>query len=131
MSESPDGPMILDIGGEGRTEQAWNLNPRTHKTVGPERGQPIPRLIQGRGESIPLADGSVDLVIVERTPLRPGTLAEIRRVARPAGRVILRHAQAHQRDPHVLALQALPGTVRQGMTVIGGQTYQETIIELS
>jgi ubiquinone/menaquinone biosynthesis C-methylase UbiE len=126
-----EGPVILDIGGEGRNDGAWNLNPRTHKTVGSERGQPIPRLIQGRGESIPLADRSVDVVIVERTPLRPTTLAEIRRIAKPAAQVILRHAQAHQRDPHVLAVQALPGTVRQGMTVIGGQSYQQTVIQLS
>lgn len=126
-----DERMILDIGGEGRTDGAWNLNPRTHKTVGRERGEPIPRLIQGRGESIPLADQSVDVVIVERTPLRPATLAEIRRVARPAAQVILRHAQANQRDPHVLAVQALRGTVRQGMTDIGGQSYQETVIQLS
>ena len=126
-----DERMILDIGGEGRNDGAWNLNPRTHKTVGRARGEPIPRLIQGRGESIPLADQSVDVVIVERTPLRSATLAEIRRVARPTAQVILRHAQAHQRDPHVLAVQALPGAVRQGMTVIGGQSYQETVIQLS
>jgi hypothetical protein len=63
-------PFILDIGGEGRHPTAWNLNPRATKTLGPDRGEPIPRLIRGRGESIPLPDRSVDVVIVEQTPLQ-------------------------------------------------------------
>ena len=33
---------ILDIGGEGRHPDAWNLNPRKTKTLGPDRGLPIP-----------------------------------------------------------------------------------------
>jgi hypothetical protein len=121
-------PTILDIGGEGRHPQAWNLNPRRHKTFGPERGQLIPRWIEGRGERIPLPDGSVELLIVERTPLVPATLAEIARVASPAARIILRHVVAHHLDPHRLAVQVLAGTIQRGTVTIGSHTLQETII---
>ncbi len=127
----PPGSITLDIGGEGRHPGAWNLNPRSRKTLGPQRGEPIPWLIRGRGERIPLADQSVDILIVERTPLRPATLTEILRVARPLARVVLRHANAHARDPHHLAVQMLHGAVEQRLTLIGRQTVQETVIRLS
>ena len=58
----------LDIGGEGRYADAWNLNPSAVKTIGPNRGQMIPRRIPGRADVIPLPDHSVDQVIMERTP---------------------------------------------------------------
>jgi hypothetical protein len=108
MSERP---VILDIGGEGRHPEAWNLNPRSRKTLGQQRGELIPRLIQGRGDCIPLPDRTVDVLIVERTPLRLPTLSEMLRVASPAARIILRHANAHRRDPHRLAVQVLKGDV--------------------
>jgi hypothetical protein len=123
--------MILDIGGEGRYPEAWNLNPKSRKTLGQQRGKPIPRLIQGRGECIPLPNRTVDVVIVERTPLRLATLSEMLRVARPSARIILRHACAHRRDPHQLAVQVLTGAVEQRITMIGRQTVQETVIRLS
>ena len=123
-------PTILDVGGEGRHPEAWNLNPRPRKTVGPQRGEPIPRWIEGRGERIPLPDGSVQEIIVERTPLLPATLAEIRRVASPAARIILRHARVHHLDPHRLALQAFRGTIERRLVTIGRQTVQETVIVL-
>ena len=68
----PTIPMILDIGGEGRHPEAWNLNPRSRKTVGKQRGELIPLLIQGRGESIPLADRTVDVLIVEANAVAIG-----------------------------------------------------------
>jgi hypothetical protein len=55
----------LDIGGEGRHAEAWNLNPSPVKTLGPEKGLPIPRRIAGRANAIPLPDHSVDRIIVE------------------------------------------------------------------
>jgi hypothetical protein len=122
---------VLDIGGEGRHAGAWNLNPRTHRTVGSQRGQPIPRLIRARSEAIPLAAQSVDVVIVERTPLWPATLAEILRVARPSATIVLRHARAHGHDPHRVALQHLRGAVEQRTAFIGRQDVQETVIRLS
>jgi hypothetical protein len=124
-------PIILDIGGEGRHPEAWNLNPRTRKTVGPHRGEPIPRLIQGRGEFIPLSDRMVDVLIVERTPLRLATLSEVLRVASLSAQIILRHANAHLRDPHHLAVRILGGTVEQRMAMIGMQPVQETVVRLS
>lgn len=124
----PSGGFVLDIGGEGRHADAWNLNPRTRRTTRGVAGQPIPRLIVGRGESIPLADHSVDVLIVERTPLRPATLAEMLRVAKPSATAILRHAITPAGDPHRVALEVFQGTVRRRMTVIGRQQLAETIV---
>lgn len=123
-----DRPTVLDIGGEGRHSEAWNLNPRRYKTFGPQRGELIPRWIEGRGERIPLPDGSVEVVIVERTPLVPATLAEIARVASSTARIILRHVPVHHLDPHRLAVQALNGTIERGTITIGSHTLQETVI---
>lgn len=120
--------VVLDIGGEGRHAEAWNLNPRAHKTVGADRGRPIPRHILGRGEQIPLPDGWVDLVIVERTPLWPGTLAEIRRVTKPAATVILRHVAADWFDPHCRAVELLAGTASRRSIELAGQAAVETVI---
>lgn len=36
---------LLDIGGEGRYLDAWNLNHNRMKTLGPEKRSPIPRRI--------------------------------------------------------------------------------------
>jgi hypothetical protein len=123
--------VVLDIGGEGRHPEAWNLNPRTAKSFGPDRGQPIPRLICGRGERLPLADQSVDVMIVERTPLRTATLGEILRVARPGAIVYLRHFRPHQLDPHRNAVRMLPGRTERRTQSSGGHTAQETVIYLS
>ncbi len=62
-------PITLDIGGEGRHKAAINLNRNRRKTLGAGRGEPIPQLVVGRADAIPLADKSVDYIIVERTPL--------------------------------------------------------------
>ncbi len=123
-------PFILDIGGEGRHPEAWNLNPLAKRSLAPQRGQPIARLIRARGENIPLATSSVDLVIVERTPLRPATLREIRRIVKPGAFVLLRHADLPRLDPHRIALRVLPGRVHRGKLQIGGQQYRETAIRL-
>jgi hypothetical protein len=124
-------PIILDIGGEGRHPDAWNLNPRSRKTLGQQRGELIPRLINGRGDCIPLPDRTVDVLIVERTPLRLPTLSEMLRVARPSATIILRHAIAHQRDPHRHAVRVLRGAVEQRAAMIGCQRVQETVIRLA
>lgn len=54
----------LDIGGEGRYPEAWNVNPRATKTLGSDAGHPIPNLIKGRAEAIPLPDSSVELILL-------------------------------------------------------------------
>jgi hypothetical protein len=67
---------------------AWNLNPSFVKTIGKSKGQPIPRHLSGRADAIPLADGSVNRLIVERTPLQVAALQEIARVISSNGTII-------------------------------------------
>ena len=130
LAVRPQHPVMLDIGGEGRHPEAWNLNPLAKRSLAPHRGQPIARLIQARGENIPLATHSVDLVIVERTPLRPATLREIRRIVKPGAFVLLRHADLPWLDPHRLALRMLLGAVHRSLMQIGVQRYRQTVIRL-
>ena len=120
----------LDIGGEGRHHDAWNLNPSLVKTRGPDRGSPIPRLIRGRSDAIPLADNSVDRIIVERTPLRVDALREINRVVSPRGTIILRHAVPPGVDPHRTAAHLLRGRMRQRKIRIHGTWVQESEFQL-
>jgi len=119
--------LMLDIGGEGRHADAWNLNLSRVKTLGPERGAAIPRLILGRADAIPLPDGSVDRVIAERTPLRREALCEIRRIIAADGTVVLRHARPPNLDPHRLAYDILPGRVEQRTILRGSRRLQETL----
>jgi len=121
-----DLPLLLDIGGEGRYAKAWNLNPSRVKTLGPEKGTPIERLIYGRAEAIPLPDRSVRWILVERTPLRREALQEIARVIIPGGAIVLRHVAAPHLDRHRAAKAILPGCVKQRLLRLGGQTVQET-----
>ena len=120
----------LDIGGEGRHRNAWNLNPSAVRTLGPIRGEPIPRRIPGRAEEIPLPDNSVDCIIMERTPLRRIAIHEIARVIRRDGKITLIHAMPPNIDPHLLPMSIIPGNVTQRRIRIGRQTYQETEFHL-
>ena len=122
--------ILLDIGGEGRHPRAWNLNPSRVKTVGANLGAPIPRLIVGRADAIPLRNGSVRTIISERTPLTARALHEIVRVLAPGGEVVLRHAAMPGRDPHRLAKAIFGGVVRQRAVRIGSRTVQETRIRV-
>jgi len=117
---------ILDIGGEGRHAGAWNLNPSPHKTLGPERGAPIPRLILGRADAIPLPAASVDRIIVERTPLTAAALREVSRVIRPGGTVVLRHARVPGHDPHATAKRVFQAPWRHRRTNLAGAWVEET-----
>ncbi len=119
---------VLDVGGEGRHEQAWNLNPSRVKTVGADRGAPIPRLILGRAEAIPLPADSVDLVIVERTPLRVRALREIQRIISPGGNIVLRHALPPNVDPHGVACEQFARQcVTQSRYVQNQYWFQQTV----
>ncbi len=120
----------LDIGGEGKHQDAWNLNPNPLKTLGPGRGEPIPRHIVGRADAIPFADHCADCIIMERVPLRRAALVEIARVITPHGEVLLRHAVPPNFDPHGLARQIIPGGVSQRFIRIGRQILQETCFQL-
>jgi hypothetical protein len=117
---------VLDIGGEGRHPEAWNLNCRQLRTLGPDAGRLIPRLILGRADAIPLQDGCVDEIIVERTPLNALALAEIRRITSRNGRVVLRHARAPWSDPHRMAIKILGVPVQQAMIQRGTVLIQES-----
>ena len=123
--------IILDVGGEGRHSEAWNLNPSHVKTIGKNRGQPIPHHISGRADNVPMADGSVDRVIVERTPLQVAGLREIARVISSHGTIILRHARSPCGDPHALAKNILPGRISHRIMRLDGQLVQETEFRLS
>lgn len=124
-------PFVVDIGGEGRHCAAWNLNPRRFKTCGPDSGQPIPRLIMGRSEAVPLPNHVVDMIIVERTPLSRRALDEIKRIARPGALVVLRHARAFGMDPHRLAKEVLAGTWCVRECQIESRAYQVLVIQLA
>ena len=116
----------MDIGGEGRYSDAWNLNPRATRTLGVDSGLPIPNLIKGSAEAIPLPDSSVELILVERTPLREQSFLEIARIAAPTARVILRHARPPWSDPHQRAARYLGPPIQQRRTRIGAQEVQES-----
>ena len=122
---------VLDIGGEGRHKEAWNLNPSAVKTLGPNRGAMIHRRIPGKADAIPLPDRSADRIIVERTPLRVTALKEIGRVIKTNGIIVLRHANTTGRDPHRWAIAILPGAVSQRRVDIDGHLLQETTFQLS
>jgi ubiquinone/menaquinone biosynthesis C-methylase UbiE len=130
LSASHESLFVLDIGGEGRHVDAWNLNPSKVRTFGPQRGERVPRLIVARGDAIPLADQSVDVIIVERTPLRLATLREMLRVARPSAQVILRHVVTPAGDPHRVALRSFSGRISRQFATIGIHRVQETVIQL-
>lgn|GEM_PF-1952454 len=124
------GQFVLDVGGEGRHPAAWNLNRRQERSGAGRSAGPIPRLILARTDAMPLADGTVDLAIVERTPLRAEALRELNRVVKPDGAILLRHAITPAGDPHRVARRYLGGTVARRVFVHRGHRIQETIIRL-
>jgi hypothetical protein len=97
----------LDIGGEGRYPGALNVNPMGLTSTTGEAGRPIPNLVVGRGEALPIADHVADLVTVESAPLRPGAADEIARVLRPGGEIRLFHPAAYAAETHGAVAAAL------------------------
>lgn len=122
--------LFLDIGGEGRHANAWNVNPSPVKTLGRDRGSPIPNWIPGRASRLPFPDRVVDLVIVERTPLLRESVLEIMRVVAPDGTIILRHFHGSGSHPHQFARSTISGMCTTRTIRIGNQTLQETRFEL-
>jgi len=115
----------LDVGGEGRYPEFWNVNPSHLKTLGCERGEPIPRWIYGRVQSIPRDDNSVQNLIVERAPLMRVGVREILRVIRSGGTLVLPHANIM--DPHEYARSLISANVSQRLVLLGNQQVRETI----
>ncbi len=122
----PPNICVLDIGGEGRHLNAWNLNPSRTRTLGPAKGSLIPRHIQGRPEAIPLPDGSVHQIIMERAPLRRASAFEMARVIVPGGNIILRHHASSCRNPHEIAQQLIDADFMVQRIKIGRQELQQT-----
>jgi len=118
--------MILDIGGEGRHPTAWNINITRWKTLGSQRGGPIPRLILGRAEALPIQSRVAEMVILERTPLRQESVLECLRVVRHGGILVLRHVPLPDSDRHAVAKQLIPGNWSERQYRIGGCLIQET-----
>jgi hypothetical protein len=123
-------PLVVDVGGEGRHELAWNINPSRFQTIGRNKGQPIPRWLGGRADCIPLPHAVIDWLIVERTPLSKAALRELARVVAPRGRITLRHVPLPWKDRHALAKVMLPGRVCQRLMLIGNTEVQETEFRL-
>ena len=121
--------LVIDIGGEGRHAEAWKLNLSPIKTLGPDRGSPIPRLILGRAEAIPLPNQCASVIFMERTPLRVEALREIRRVIRDDGTIILRHSIPPTLEPHRTACRFLPGRAFRRWFQVSGRWMQETVFQ--
>ena len=120
--------LILDIGGEGRHANAWNVNPSPVKTLGRDRGNPIPNWLPGRASEIPFPDRVVDLVIVERAPLMRAAILEIVRVVVLDGTIILRHFHGSGSHPHEFARATIGGKCTTRTSTIGNQTLQRNPI---
>ena len=132
---SPSG-RHLDIGGEGRYPGAINLNPGTTTTTTGTPGQPIPNLLPGRGENMPLPGQFATFITVENAPITParqglpGTPAEIARVLEPGGQVRLFHAESPRSTAmHQAVVQAVGGTASSQTVTIQGVRYIETTIQ--
>lgn len=119
---------LLDIGGEGRYVTALNLNPNAVKTLGPEKGQPIPNRLNGCTEDIPLPDNSVHTVVVERTPLTNEAIDEIIRVVADGGTLVFRHVVADAANPHHRVRERIEGTVDTEAIELDGQQVQQLVI---
>ena len=117
---------LLDVGGEGRHANAWNLNPRSLKTLGSDKGVAIPRCILGRAECIPLPDRSVQQIIMERAPLRRAAVFELVRVIVPGGTIILRHHTDSGRNPHLMAQHLIDADFSVQQIKIGCQELQQS-----
>lgn len=130
MTTEPRKIALLDVGGEGRYATAINLNPRAEKTLGPDKGEPIPNRIDGRAEDIPLPDRSVQAIVVERTPLRDDAIGEIARVATDDATLVFRHAVDQHSDPHGRVKQRIDGKVDVETVTLDGQVVQQITIRL-
>ncbi|QVL30338.1 methyltransferase domain-containing protein [Telmatocola sphagniphila] len=104
----------IDIGGEGRNPGAINVNPSETTTTTGGWGRPIPNRVPGKGEKLPFADQSVDVIFLENAPIRPGTISEIQRVLKPGGEVRLVGPNA----PEVIEAH------KKIANLLGGKVYQ-------
>lgn len=119
----------LDIGGEGRYPGAVNVNPMGRTSTTGVPGRPIPNLVVGRGEALPIADHVADLVTVESAPIRPGAADEIARVLRPGGVVRLLQPAGYAAQTHGIVAAALGAELVSSTSLQVGQDMTLTILQ--
>ena len=118
----------LDIGGEGRYPGAINVNPMGLTSTTGAPGRPIPNLVVGRGEALPIADEVADLVTVESAPIREHAADEIARVLKPGGTVRLLHPAGYAAQTHGIVAAALGPELVGAVTTTGADDMTLTIL---
>jgi len=80
--------LIIDIGGEGRIDDAININVQDKTSTTFPAGRPIPRLFQvSQGETLPFPKGSVSKAVSQGSPFYfPPYPKEIPRILAPEGK---------------------------------------------
>ena len=126
------GKLHIDIGGEGRYPEAYNLNPTSKGTVSPWTNKDIPNHVCGVGENIPVSSGTVDYITEESTPISQATVAEIARVIKKTGHIRLinpknpEHRRWHQWVANASGL-IYSGTLPEEVNINGVPTYVSRI----
>jgi len=100
-------PVHIDIGGEGRYEDALNINPGKYTSTTGEPGRPIPNWVYGRSDELPLPDQSVHKLTVESAPLNDQAMVEVLRVLRPRSQINLYHPTEYAERIHKLLIETL------------------------
>lgn len=113
MEKRNDGIVHLDIGGEGRYDDAINLNPQGLTSTTGEAGREIPRWLEGFGHHIPLPDHSIHKLTVENAPINPQTMTEILRVIRPRSEINLSHPTDYGAGVHQKLIELLGDKVKE------------------
>lgn len=100
-------PVHVDVGGEGRYEDALNINPGKYTSTTGEPGRPIPNWVYGRSDDLPLPDNSVHKLTVESAPLNDQAIMEILRVMRPRSQIEVYHPTEYAQNVHRRIIQFL------------------------
>jgi hypothetical protein len=122
----------IDIGGEGRYTDAYNLNPTSKGTVPPWANQPIPNHVCGVGENIPVPSSTVDYITEESTPISEAMVSEIARVIKKTGHIRLvnpknpENRRWHQRVANASGLP-YPATLPEEVNIRGVSVYVSRI----
>lgn len=125
-------PVHVDVGGEGRYEDALNINPGKYTSTTGEPGHPIPNWVYGRSDELPLPDQSVHKLTVESAPLNGQAMAEILRVMRPRSQINLYHPSEYAERIHKLLIENLErNNFAIQVTQSSDNVATRTIIEIS
>ncbi len=105
--EAKNLPIHVDVGGEGRYDNALNINPGKYTSTTGEPGRPIPNWVYGRSDELPLPDASVHKLTVESAPLNNQAMSEILRVMRPRSEIELYHPTDYAERIHKQLIETL------------------------